>query len=464
MKSATGYRLRAMGADVARRRGAEAQRKTQRTIHLWVSLSLWLVISGGLPANGFAQDGTIEQLVATALDRSPELRAARTAITAAGGRLTQAGLRPNPTLSASRMQMTGAQHQTIVEIEWPLDLFRRPARIGAAQHAIEATTLLVQDRERVLAATVREEAGRLLAARRRVEIMSEALGAGRRVRELLDSRVTEGDIPKLDANIAAVEAGRIEVELTLAQADADAAEIELKALAGLRPEEPLTLRESLEALAGAPVPFASLRASTTPPSPASPALSLATRPDVREATARVALADARIEQARREGRADMSLVANYGREGYGFDQRGFDSAGRLVPVQGLFHSVQIGATLMLPLRNRNQGVVAAAEAERAGEQEVLAARQLAAQAELDAAVVRDREAQRAVELYGTSIRNLARQNVEVQLEAYDLGRTSLTDVLAEQRRYLDVEAAYTLVLARAFDARVALRRARGEIR
>ncbi len=361
--------------------------------------------------------------------------------------------------------MTGEQHQTLVEVEWPLDLFRRPARIGTAQHAVEATTLSVQDRERLLAAAVREQAGRLLAARRRVEIINEGLTASRRVRELLDSRVTEGDIPKLDANIAAVEAGRIEVDLTLAQADAEAAAIELKALAGLRPNEPLTLRESLEALAGAPVPFvASLGPSATPASPDSPGpSSLAMRADIREATARVALADARIEQARQEGRADLSLVANYGREGYGFAQRGFYNAGRLVPVQGKFHSVEIGATLVLPLRNRNQGAVALAEAERSGEQEVLAARQLAAQAEIDAAVVRDREAQRAVELYATSIRDLARQNVEVQLEAYDLGRTPLTDLLAEQRRYLDVEAAYTSVLSRAYDARVALRRARGEI-
>ncbi|HKC54581.1 MAG TPA: TolC family protein, partial [Vicinamibacterales bacterium] len=63
-----------------------------------------------------------------------------------------------------------------------------------------------------------------------------------------------------------------------------------------------------------------------------------------------------------------------------------------------------------------------------------------------------------------SLRDLARQNVDVQLEAYDLGRTPLSDLLAEQRRYLDVEAAYTSMLARAYDARVALRRARGESR
>jgi cobalt-zinc-cadmium efflux system outer membrane protein len=425
-------------------------------------VALWLVISGGFPASGFAQEGTIEQLVATALERSPDLRAARAAIVAAGGQVTQAGLRPNPTVSASRMLMTGQQHQTLVEVEWPLDLFRRPARIGAAQQAVEATTLSVQDRERLLAATVREQAGRLLAARRNVDIINEALTAARRMRELLDSRVTEGEIPKLDANIAAVEAGRIEADRTMAQADADVAAIELKALAGLRPNEPLVLRESLEAL------VRTNPGSAPPALPASPAQadasSIAARPDIREATARVALADAKIEQARREGRADMSLVANYGREGYGFEQRGFDSAGRLVPVAGNFHSVEIGASLMLPFRNRNQGAVASAEAERSGEQEVLAARQLAAQAEIDAASVRDLEAQRAVDIYATSLRDLARQNVDVQLEAYDLGRTPLTDLLVEQRRYLDVEAAYTSMLARAWDARVALRRARGETR
>ena len=419
----------------------------------------WLVIIAGLPANGLAQDGTIEQLVATALERSPELRAARTEIAAAGGQVTQAGLRPNPTLSASRMLMTGQQHQTLVELEWPLDLYRRTARIGVAQDAVRLATVSVDDRERILAASVRERAGRLLAARRNVEVMTEGLTAARRTRELLDARVTEGEIPKIDANIAAVEAGRIEADLALAQADVDAAAIELKALVGLTADSPLLLSESLEQLVRmSPAP------PTAPSSPAPPASAIAARADIQAATARVALADARLEQARREGRMDLSLVGNYGREGYGFVQRGFDAAGRLVPVQGNFHSVEIGARVTLPVRNRNQGVVASAEAERSGEQQQLAARQLAAQSEIDAAVIRDREAQRAVDMYATSLRDLARQNVDVQLEAYDLGRTPLSELLTEQRRYLDVESAYTAVLARAYDARVALRRARGEIR
>lgn len=410
----------------------------------------------GVSQRAAAQDGTIEQLVATALERSPGLRAARTAVDAAGGQVTQAGLRPNPTLSASQMLMTGSQHQTLVELEWPLDLARRPSRVAVARQTVEVANLSVQDRERLLAAEVRESAGRLLAARRNVEVMNEALTAARRTRELLDAKVTEGATPKLDASIAAVEAGRLEADLAIAQADADGAEIELKALVGLASGEPLVLRDSLEAL---------VRVNTTPSQGEQTApASIATRADIREATARVALAGNRIEQIRHEGGTDLALTGNYGREGYGFDQRGFDKAGNLVPVQGKFHSFEVGASLMLPFRNRNQGATASAEAERSGEMLQLQARQLAAQAELDAATVRDRETRRAVDMYANGIRDLARQNVDVQLEAYDLGRTPLTDLLTEQRRYLDVEAAYTAVLERAYQARVSLRRARGEIR
>lgn len=408
-----------------------------------------------LPSSAGAQDGTIEQLVATALERSPELRAARTAVAAAGGQLTQAGLRPNPALTGSQMQMTGAQYQTVLGIEWPLDLFRRSARVAVATQAVEATSLSIQDRERTLAAMVRDQAGRLLAARRTVEIMNESLTAARRMRELLDQRVTEGETPKLDANIASVEVGRLEADLVLAAADADGVAIELTALVGLPPDVPLVLRDTLEALVLAPPASGTSQTAEIAP---------AIRPDVREATARVALADARVEEARRAGRLDMTLSGSYGRERFGFAQRGFDEAGRQVPVGGDFHSVTVGATVTLPFRNRNQGAVAAAEADRAGEQEMLTARQLTARAELDAALLRDREARRAVEMYSTTVRQLARQNVEVELEAYDLGRTPLSDLLTEQRRYLDVEAAYTAALSRAYQAQVAVRRARGEIR
>jgi len=405
-----------------------------------------------LASGAQAQELTVEQLVATALERAPELQAARAEIAVVAGQVTQAALRPNPMLAASQEQGFGGMMATNVGVEWPLDMFRRPARIAAAQSATEVTSLSIRDRERVLAATVREQAGRLLAAQRTLDVITESLTAARRLRDLLDRRVTEGGTTKLDANLAAVEAMRLEADTALAAGDIAAALIELKATVGLAPDAPLTVADSLEGLAAAPaVPRLT------------PTAALEARPDLREAIARIDFADRRAAAARQEARTDVTLAAGYTRSVFGFDQFGLTAGGSPTRIHDIFHMVTIGARISLPVRNRNEGTLAALEAERKGAEALFTARQRAARAEIDAAVARERDTRRAVELYATTIRSLARQNVDVMLEAYDLGRFPLSDVLAEQRRYLDVEAGYTAVLTRAYEARTAVARAFGEI-
>jgi len=352
----------------------------------------------------------------------------------------------------SQEQGTGGTMNTIVGVEWPLDLFRRSARVDVARRAADMTSLSVRDRERLLAAAIREQAGRLLAARRILEVTNEALGAARRMRDLLDRRVTEGGAAQLDANLAALEALRMEADAALAAGEAEAATIELKALAGLPPDAPLAIRDSLESL---------VRPAFVPRLTAAAAMEA--RPDLREALARMTLANAQAEDARRSGGFDMTVVGSYTRARAGFDQLGFDARGVRVPIEGLFHTVTVGAKVTLPLFHRNQGALASALADRGRAEAMFDARQRAARAELDAAVARDREAQRAVELYASRVRDLARQNVDVVLEAYDLGRFPLSDLLTQQRRYLEVEAAYTEVLSRAYQTRAAVGRALGEI-
>jgi len=421
-----------------------------RTTSLSVTLCLCVLLMS--PTRAQAQDVTVERLVAMALERSPELQAARADIGVVAAQVTQAELRPNPMLAASQEQGPGGMMTTSVGIEWPLDLFRRPARIAAARSATEVTSLSIRDRERLLASMVREQAGRLLAAQRTLDVINESLAAARRLRDLLDRRVTEGGTTKLDANLAAVEAMRLEAEAALAAGDAAAALIELKATIGLAPDAAVMLTDSLEGLAGAPaVPRLT------------PTAALEARPDLREAIARIDFAEMRAEAARQEARSDVTLAAGYTRSAFGFDQFGLDTRGTPMRIHDIFHTVTIGARVSLPVRNRNQGTLAAIEAERKGAEALFTARQRAARAEIDAAVARERDTRRAVELYGTNIRSLARQNVDVMLEAYDLGRFPLSDVLTEQRRYLDVEAGYTAVLMRAYDARTAVARAFGEI-
>ena len=49
-------------------------------------------------------------------------------------------------------------------------------------------------------------------------------------------------------------------------------------------------------------------------------------------------------------------------------------------------------------------------------------------------------------------------------QTYELGRATVFDVLAEQRRFLELERGYTDALREAYEARQALGRALGEVR
>ena len=80
---------------------------------------------------------------------------------------------------------------------------------------------------------------------------------------------------------------------------------------------------------------------------------------------------------------------------------------------------------------------------------------------MTAAFAQHAAALRAVELYETGVRDVARRNLDIVRQSYELGRGSLLDVIGEQRRYLEVETAFTTVLKDLYDADVEIERAVG---
>ena len=394
----------------------------------------------------------LDTAIARALEREPVLRAVRADIEAARGLQQQADLYPNPTLTLERRDEPGGTDSlTSIGIQWPLDLFRRSGRVQTAERGLEATQLAVADRERLLVAEVRVQFGIAAAAVRDVVVADDLVAAAQQQWDVVRARVDAGATPPLERDLLEVELRRFEAGRFLAAGRADVAIVQLKQLLGMSPGEPLQLRETLETLV----------ASTASDAAAAP-LSMAARPDVREAEVRVTLADARIEQAHREGRVDVSLFGTYMRMDAGFPQRGVGAAGALERVRGQFNYVAVGAMVMLPLFNRSQGQVAAAQAERSGAEARREAAELAARAEVAAAQARDARAQRAVRLYVSGVRTLARENLNVVRQTFDLGRATVFDVLTEQRRYLEIEQAYTSTLREAWEARAALKRALGD--
>jgi len=393
---------------------------------------------------------SLTQAIAIALAREPATRAARADVEVARGMSLQARQRANPTVSLERRQEPGGTDTfTDVGIEWPLELFRRAPRAAVADAEIRVAEHDEAEVRRRVAGDVAAAYGEVAAAIRELAVMDEVLAAATQQLELLRARAAQGAIPTLDRDMVDLEVRRIQAERMVQVGRSDRALIRLKRLLGMPPDSPLRVTQSLEDL----VPAVSEDRATAP-----------TRADILASEARIRVEEQRVETARQEGRFDMSVFGSYMRMDAGFPQLGVNAGGGVERVRGQFNYFTAGAMVTLPLRNRQQGSVAAATAARQGAEARLEAARLTAASEVAEARAWHEQARNAVSLYQGGIRPLARRNLETVRETYQLGRTTVFDVLAEQRRFLDAERAYTEALSDAYASRVSLSRAIGDIR
>lgn len=404
------------------------------------------------PAGGMS----LADAITLAVRQEPSIRGARMQIDVAAGRRRQAALRANPTATIERKKEPGGtDNQTTFGAQLPLELFRRGARVAAAEREIDVVRFEVADRERLLAADVRARYGAALVAIRELTVLEELVGAVGRQLELLTARAQEGAAPPLERDLLDVEVRRLKTDQRLQAARVDTALVELRRILGLVPEAALALRETLDALV--------THESGAAPPPTTDDV-VRERPDVRAAEARIHAADATIRQSVSDGRVDVTLFGSYMRMDAGFMQQGFAPDGSLQRVRGVFNYVTGGAMVTLPLLNRNQGAIAAARAEHSAAEAARDAALLQSRTEAAAARIDDASAREAVAQYRDAIRPMARKNLDVVSETFALGRATVFDVLNEQRRYLDIERAYTDALRSAFEARTRLQLAAGDIR
>jgi cobalt-zinc-cadmium efflux system outer membrane protein len=397
---------------------------------------------------GQAVDVTVDELIVRALADSPELRAARAEVEAATARVAQAALRPNPMLELGGQKAISPDSNLTVGVSLPLDLNgRKEGRIGVAEREAAVKRALLADRERRLRADVRLKAGDLLAARRNLEVADGLLRVNRDAQLLVSRRVAEGAAPALDENLALVEVNRLEASRQLLASRVEVASLALRALAGLPPETSLTVRGDLRTPPAVPERGEPVQQA------------LARRPDLVAARAEVRAAEARVRKEEAEGRWDASVGVGYQRQDMGFGLRGLTDSGGTRPIQDVFHFFGGSISITLPVRNRNEGNVAAARAETTAAERRREFMELVARQEVEAAFAQHEAARRSLELYERGVRDVARRNLDVVRQAYGLGRGALLDVIAEQRRYIEIENGYTEVLKQVYDAAVEIERA-----
>ena len=424
----------------------------RRVLLLTVMWSALVLQPGRAPAQDQPAPGvyTIDALVSQALRDNPELAAARAEAEAARGRVTQAGLRPNPTLELGGQKALSSDNNVTVGVTLPLDLNGRKAgRVGVAERELEMKQALLADRARRLTAEVRMKAADLLAARRDLQVTDDLLRANREALGLVGERVRRGAVPPLEENLLLVEVNRLDASRRLLESRAEIFSLQLRALAALPAEAPFSLAGALE-----PAP-------SIPDRGAAMTRALEQRADLRAARADEAMARAKVLKEQADGRWDASVSLGYQRQETGFGLNGLTDRGGTRPIQDTFHYFGGGLSIVLPVRNQNQGNIAAARAEALAADRRVQLGGLVVRQEVASAFTQYEAARRSLEIYARGVRDVAHQNLDVVRRTYQLGRATLLDVIGEQRRYIEIEMGYTEALKQVYVATVEIERAIG---
>jgi cobalt-zinc-cadmium efflux system outer membrane protein len=279
--------------------------------------------------------------------------------------------------------------------------------------------------------------------------VEQLLQVNRDFLRLMEDRVREGAVPSLDADETRVEANRIETLRIDYRAKVEVAVLALKETVGIDPQETIRLRGVLEL---APQDYDQKQLLQ---------LAMDHRPDVALQRANEVLANAELRSDQAIGKPDASVFGGYERPDSGFSQRAFDAAGNLSPIRQTFNHVVFGFNISLPVFNRNQGVVAADQAAMQAAHSKIEAVNLSLRHEVAQSLIRFNGAQARVTAYRTGVRDQAAHNLDVVRQTYSYGRSTLLDVIAEQRRYIDIETGYTDILLEAYTSRATLEQAVG---
>ena len=375
--------------------------------------------------------------------QNPALLATRQETAIAGGELRQARVyQLNPDLSLQAVGGSfggsGSPYELALtqEIEWA---GQRGLRIGAARTGLTRASSVVQNAGRLTLAEASTGFYRALAAERRLSVARDALALTERLLAAVRIQLAEGEISAMEANLAEIEAGRARGRVLTAQRVATSAELELKQLAGLRPDTPVRLVADAAGTPGAadvaptpqPVPQPVAAPLPAGPDPAAldqdslVAIALARRPDLAASTAAVRELETLTALARREALPNLRLGAAVERaEGDGSPQIG--------PAIGF----------SLPLFNRNQGLVEQRRALTEQARLDRRATELGIRADVTVAVRAYRTASEEATVFATSVLQPARANVELLETAYRAGKIDLPTLLLLRNQLLDAELGY----------------------
>ena len=191
---------------------------------------------------------TADDLVVLAIAHNGDLLGGRQQVAAARGGLTQARLKANLSIQfGDSQEAAGSQNNFMIGGSLPLELYhRRERRIEVAQAGVKKSELDQAERERQLRAEIESKFGEVLASARNLQVAEDLMALNRKALDLTQTRADQGAAPPLDANLLRVEVNRIDALRVDLESKLGVSVLELKSLAGMKPDEDLRLKGSLE--------------------------------------------------------------------------------------------------------------------------------------------------------------------------------------------------------------------------
>ncbi len=387
----------------------------------------------------------LEDLEAMAIQNNPTLAQAEASIRAAEGRRRQAGMFPNPIAGyfleefAFRSPGETMEQGVFIEQTIPLGGKLSKAKRVFAREKDQAVILAEAQRLRVTN-SIRILYYETLEAQGLIELRDDLSQLAREAVEITRQLYNVGQADRPDQLEIEIEAERSEIDFLRAQNDWLRSWRTLAAMVGSPELSPARLARSPEDEL-APLNESQLLESL-----------LSQSPQTKVALAGVERARAVVASARAQRIPDLFLKGGLGYNYERFEPVAPGVAGRRKGPEG---RLEVGVNV--PIFNRNQGGIAAAEGELAIAERDLQRLQLVLRSRFVASFREYRNAQQMVERYRTQVVPRARQAYEMYLSSFRQMAAAYPQVLIAQRTLFQVEVEYARALGQLRQSAVGLR-------
>jgi cobalt-zinc-cadmium efflux system outer membrane protein len=375
---------------------------------------------------------TLAAAQAKVMQHSPALQALAHEAQAQNGLVRQAGVIPNPELSALVEDRQSATRTTTIQLTQPIELGgKRGARIAAAEVERELAAAMFEAKRAELRASTSAAFHTLLAAQARLELTEAGLTLVRQSLSGAAARVAAGKNSPVDETRARIAVSGAEIEILQVRGDADNARETLAALWGGSGQEVDRVQGRLDQLPDVAPLAALLERLQQAPAVARAQMALRRR-----------IALGQVESARRM--PDLAVTIGSKKD---------EQLGRRQAV--------FGVSVPLPLFDRNQGRIAEASQRTAQARDELTAAQAALASELRIAHTRLAVASAQARSLQDGHLPAARSTYDAARTGYEYGKFNILDVFDAQRVLLQAQAQHLRALADAHGAAAEIERILG---